>query len=233
MSMVWVGVGVAAAGVVGGVLQANAAKKAGEAQADAAKAGISEQQRQFDEIRKLLEPYVTAGTGAIGGLSPYAEAGKPALEQQQAILGLKGPDAQKAAIAAVEQGGLFQGLVAQGENAMLQNASATGGLRGGNIQAAMAQFRPQMLSQAINDQYSRLGGMTALGQQTTMNIAQLGQAAAAGQASAGMQTAANISNLLGQAGAADAASQLAQARIYSDTLNKTAGTIAGIYGGGR
>lgn len=229
--MSWGMVAIGAATVISSVIQANSAKKAGDTQADAARAGISEQQRQFDEIRKLLEPYVTSGTGALGGLAPYAEAGKPALEQQQALLGLKGEAAQKAAIAAIEGGGVFQGLVAQGENAMLQNASATGGLRGGNIQAALAQFRPQMLSQAINDQYSRLGGMTALGQQTTQNIAQMGQAAAAGQASAGMQTSENIANLLGQAGAAKAASQLAQGQIYGKMVGNLAG-MAGSYFGG-
>lgn len=205
--------------LIGGVMQGNAAGDAASQQAAASDAGIAEQRRQFDAIQKLFEPYIKAGETSLTGLSPYAAAGAPALQQQQALLGLNGLDAQKQAIAAVEQGGLFGELVKQGEDAMLQNASATGGLRGGNMQAALAQFRPQMLSQAISDQYSRLGGLTALGQTTNQNIASMGQASAAGQATAGMQSANNIAALQADKGAALAGGTLGQATAYSKMLN--------------
>ena len=55
-------------------------------------------------------------------------------------------------------------MVQQGQDAILQNASAIGGLRGGNTQAALAQFRPALLSQLIAEQYNRLGGLSSLGQ---------------------------------------------------------------------
>jgi hypothetical protein len=100
--------------------------------------GIEEQRRQFDEIQKLLSPYVQAGTGAISGFQPFQEAGAQAFEQQQALAGLRGPEAQQAAIAQIEQSPFLQAQIRQGEEAMLQRASATGGLRGGNIQAALA-----------------------------------------------------------------------------------------------
>lgn len=121
------------------------------------------------------------------------------LNEQQAMLGLSGPDAERAAIGRIEQSQGFQSAVQQGENALLQNASATGGLRGGNIQAALAQFRPRMLAAAIEDQYSKLAGITSLGQN-----------AAAGVGNAGMQTGANTANLLGQMGAAQAGGYIAQ-----------------------
>ena len=218
--------------LVGGLMQANAAGDAAAAQAGASEAGIAEQRRQFDEAKKILEPYVTAGVGAMQGLAPYAEAGAPALEQQQALLGLRGLEAQRQAIAAVEQGGLFQELVRKGEESLLQQASATGGLRGGNIQAALAQFRPQMLSQAIADQYGRLGGLTALGQTTQQNIATMGQASAAGQASAGLKTGADIAGLLGERGAALAGGELGQAKAFSGLLNLPAQVLGAQYGAG-
>lgn len=183
------GIAVGGATLVSGMAQADAAESAAAAQAGSAQAGIEEQRRQFDAVQKLLAPYVSAGT--------------PALEAQQAILGLKGPEAERAAIERISGGETFQALAKQGEEAMLQRASATGGLRGGNIQGALAQFRPQLLSSLIEQQYGRLGGMTALGQQS-----------AAGVGTAGLQTGANVANLLGQQGAAIAGGEIAQGKAF-------------------
>lgn len=183
------GIAVGGATLISGMAQADAAESAAAAQAGSAQAGIEEQRRQFDAVQKLLAPYVSAGT--------------PALEAQQAILGLKGPEAERAAIERISGGETFQALAKQGEEAMLQRASATGGLRGGNIQGALAQFRPQLLSSLIEQQYGRLGGMTALGQQS-----------AAGVGTAGLQTGANVANLLGQQGAAIAGGEIAQGKAF-------------------
>jgi hypothetical protein len=180
--------------LAGSALQSRAAGKAAGQQADAAQAGIEEQRRQFDEMQKLLAPYV--------------QAGQPALQAQQAMLGLSGAEAQQQAIAGVEQSPLLQALMRQGEEAMLQQASATGGLRGGNLQGALAQFRPAMLQQALEQQYARLGGMTALGQQS-----------AAGVGTAGMQTGQQIAGLLGQQGAARAGGSLGRAAPFANLLN--------------
>jgi hypothetical protein len=216
--------------LVGGFIQSNAASEAAGAQTQAAQAGIDEQRRQFEAVQEILKPYVTAGTTAIGGLQPYAAAGAPALEQQQALLGLRGQEAQKAAIANIEQGAGFQAQVRQGEEALLQRASATGGLRGGNIQAALAQFRPQMLQQEIATQYGRLGGLTSLGQLTSQNLAQMGQASAAGTATAGLRTGADIAGLMGQQGAARAGAELAQGQAFANVLNLPAQFLGAQYG---
>ena len=216
--------------LVGGIVQSNAASQAAGAQTQAAEAGIAEQRRQFEAVQEILKPYVTAGTTALGGLQPYAAAGAPALEQQQAIAGLLGPEAQQAAIAAIEGGAGFQAQVRQGEEALLQRASATGGLRGGNIQAALAQFRPQMLQQEIATQYGRLGGLTSLGQTTTQNLAQIGQASAAGTATAGLRTGADIAGLMGQQGAARAGAELAQGQAFANVLNLPAQFLGAQYG---
>ena len=218
--------------VLSGLIQGNSAKQAAKEQTKSAREGIEEQRRQFDAAQQVFSPYVGAGTQAIAGLQPYAQAGVGSLQQQQALLGLLGPEAQQQAIAQIEQGGGFQAQVRQGEEALLQRASATGGLRGGNIQAALAQFRPQMLQQAIEDQYGRLGGLTALGQTTTQNIAQLGQASAAGQSAAGLQTGADIAGLLGIQGAARAGSRLQQGAAASNVLNIPAQFIGMQYGSG-
>ena len=194
--------------LVGGAIQSRAAGKAAGQQVQAAEAGIEEQRRQFDRLQELLKPYVEAGT--------------PALQAQQALLGLGGPEAQQQAVAGLESSPMFQALARQGEEAMLQQASATGGLRGGNIQAALAQFRPQMLAQAIEQQYGRLGGLTALGQQS-----------AAGVGSAGMQSAGQIAGLLGQQGAARAGGTLGRAAPFAQMFNLPAQFLGMQYGMGK
>jgi hypothetical protein len=125
-----------------------------------------------------------------------------------AALGLSGAEAQAAYVAQQEQSPIFQALARQGEEAMLQQASATGGLRGGNVQGALAQFRPALLNQFLTQQYDRLGGMTSLGQQS-----------AAGVGTAGMQSATSIAGLLGEAGAARAGSALGVGQALSGPFN--------------
>lgn len=191
-------------GIIGGV----ASNKAANTQAGAAQAGIDEQKRQFDAMQALLAPYIKAGQASI--------------DAQGDIAGLNGPDAQKLAIDNIANSPEFAALTQQGENAILQNASATGGLRGGNVQGALAQFRPALLSELINKQYERLGGLSALG-------ASSGGAVGSG----GLQTGANIADLSGQQGAAQAGGQLATGAAWQSVPNAlmaVLGTYAGLGG---
>lgn len=209
--------------IVSGLIGSKSASKAAKAQASAAEQGaaaqlaatemsIDEQRRQFDAVKELLRPYVQAGAGALEG--------------QQGLLGLRGPEAQQQAIDALTASPQYQTLVQQGEEALLQNAAATGGVRGGNLQGALAQYRPQVLSQLIESQYGKLG-----------TLAGLGQASAAGQAAAAQQTGMNISNLLGQQGQAQslaatqigqamAGKSLAQGQAFSNVLGDIGGGLA-------
>lgn len=201
--------------MLGAGMQAKAQKSASATEAAAAQAGIDEQRRQFDLVRGLLQPFVAGGTSAFG--------------QQLDLAGVSGADAQRTALQAIEQGPEFAALTRQGENAILQNASATGGLRGGNVQGALAQFRPQVLSGLIEQQYGRLSGLSSIGQN-----------AAVGVGNAGMQTGQNVSNLLGQQGAARAGGTLAAggtwgnlAGDFSQYLGQIqSGAIANPFGGG-
>ena len=180
-------------GITGAKQAGKAAERAGATQAAAAEKGIAEQRRQFDALIELMAPYVGAGEGALG--------------QQQALIGLQGAEAQQQAIGGFEQSPIFQAMTRQGEEAILQQASATGGLRGGNVQAALSQFRPQVLNALIEQQYNRLGG-----------ISTLGQASAAGQASQGVASASNIANLLANQGAAIAGGQIARGNVARQTF---------------
>lgn len=203
--MTWGLTAVAGATLVGGYMASSSAKDAAStaagAQTAASQASIEESRRQFESIQKLLQPYSQAGTAALG--------------QQQALLGLTGPQAQQDAISALASGPQMQALTQQGENALLQNASATGGLRGGNLEAALAKFRPQMLNQLIQSQYTNLGGLTSVGQN-----------AAAGVGNAGMTTSGQVINALQQTGAAQAGSALAAGQANANMWNNMSGTAS-------
>lgn len=211
----WVATAIIGGAVISGVgtymAQKSAAEEASGAQRAASEAAIAEQRRQQAEAERLLAPYMQAGTGA--------------LEQQQALLGLAGPEAQQAAIAQLEQSPQFQAMLEQGESAILQNASATGGLRGGNTQAALAQFRPQLLSQLIQQQMAGLGGLSAMGQQGAMGAAGFGQ-----------QSAANIGNQFGAMGQAAAGAAMAQGQGMANLfggIGGALGTLGGLGAMGR
>ena len=185
-------------GITGAKQAGQAAERAGATQAAAAGAGIEEQRRQFDKLVELMSPYVAAGV--------------PALTAQQALVGLQSPEAEQAALERITGGSTFQELARQGEEALLQRASATGGLRGGNIQGALAQFRPQLLNQLIEQQYTQLGGLT-----------NIGQASAVRQAAAGQQTGLNVANLLANQAAATAAGQVARGNVGRQTFGDILG----------
>lgn len=213
--MAWVAAAVAGGSIIGGLIsadaQSGAAETAANAQMQSSAAGIAEQRRQFDALQQLLKPYV--------------DAGQKSLFAQQNLTGLNGMSAQQTAIDALKSSPAFTSAQQLGENRILANASATGGLRGGNTQSALAQFSPALLAQMINDQYSRLGGMTSLGQN-----------AAAGTGNAGMQSGNSITALLQQQGAAGAGAALADGRAQAGlagSLTNGMGLFAGLGGFGR
>ena len=207
--MTWGLVAVAGATVVGGYMASKSASKAANSAANAQRdasnaqinAQIAEAGYQFDKIQELLSPYSQAGVKALGG--------------QQDLLGLNGADAQKSAVEAINNSPTMQALTQQGENSILQNASATGGLRGGNVQGALAQFRPQLLSQLIQQQYGNLGGLVSIGQN-----------AAAGTGNAQQNASNQIINALGQQGAAQAGAALATGQANAQMWNGIANTAS-------
>jgi hypothetical protein len=159
----------------------------GQDEADAVRRAAAAEGRLNEEAQRRG---AEATAAAQAGQDPFASAGLDSLAQQRALAGLDGPEAQQQAIAMLEQSPQFAAMLQQGEQAILANASATGGLRGGDTQGALAQFRPQLLTALIEQQYARLGGLAGAGQQ-----------AAAQQGAFGMQGAglnAQVAQGLGQ-----------------------------------
>lgn len=153
---------------------------------------------------------------AEGRARTLAAPTKGALPAYLDLTGLNGNAAQGAAIADIEGGQQFGHLARQGEDAILQNASATGGLRGGNTQGALADFRSSLLSSLIDKQLGRYGGLV-----------QLGQGSAAGVGTAAMSAGQGISGLMQQAGAAQAGGIVAGSNAITGAIGGIGGMIAG------
>lgn len=202
--MPWGAVIGAVGAIAGGVISSNGAEDAAETQAAASNAGIRETRRQFNVTRQLLQPYVAAGRD---GLRDYRE-----------LAGLINPRAQQAQINELKGGAEFRSLTKQGENAILANASATGGLRGGNVQSSLADYRSNLLSSLIERQLNRSSGMS-----------QMGQNSAVGVGSAALTTGQQVSNLMQQGGAAIAGGQLAGANAIGSAVGTVGGIAAGAY----
>lgn len=198
---------IAGAGIVGGLISANsqkkAAKSAANAQTAASDASIAEQRRQFDLSQQLVQPYVNAGVGALG--------------QQQNLMGLNGTSAQQTAINNLQNSPFLQSMYKQAENALLQNASATGGLRGGNIQGALADNRMNMLNTAYQNQLQNLGNMVTLGQNSATNTG-----------TNAMAMANNIGNLNTNIGQAQAGYALARGQATDSMIGTLLGGVNSI-----
>jgi len=221
---------IAASAVVAGgvgIYSSNKASKAAQQSASQQEAAqqraLEEQKSQFAKLQETLKPYVEAGKPDL--TQPYIGAGPGALQAMQGLAGLRGAGEQQAAIEQIKQGAQYQELARQGEEAILQNAAATGGLRGGNVQAALAQFRPALLNQLIESQYGKLAGLTSLGSTSAENLLRLGQASAAGVGAAGQQSAQNIGNLMVGQGQAQAAGLIGAANAQAQGLGAISGGL--------
>lgn len=192
--------------IVGGILGAGASKKAAKAQTEAFGQAIDEERRQYDTTRSDLLPWLTAGQSALSGLLD--------------IVGLNGTDKQQAAINGIQSGPLFQSEYRQGTEAILQNAAATGGLRGGNTQHSLANFGSDLLAQEIERQYAKLGGISGAGAQTGSTLGGLGA-----------NSANAIAGLFGNIGQAKAGGILGQAAGWTQAAQGFGNLLSAVIGG--
>ncbi len=197
------GVGVVA-GAVSAKKQADAAEDAAKGQQAAAAASQEEVQRQFDVTKE--------------DLGSRLEAESAALEQQQALIGLSGQEAQSQALQELEVSPGQKFLRDRAQRNLLRNASAIGGLGGGNVRSALVQQGVGFAQQDIQNQFGRLGQIAGQGQAAV----QLGQFGAQSIAQQGqlrqLSEEARASGLLGQ--------QQAQAQGINQALTG-AGLILG------
>lgn len=201
-------------GIVGGLLGGGSAKKASKkASAElvaALQGGINTMNANLDYTKGIYQP-------AIDVLDPSVTA-------MADLLGLNGGGSQQMSLDGLQSSPLMESLTRNGEEAVLQNAAATGGIRGGNTQRGLADFRSDTFARLIQQQLANLGGLSSIG---------LGGAGAVTGASG--NTAQAIAQMLGQQGQARAGQQITAGGINSQNWNNVAGfgqdVLGSIFGG--
>lgn len=240
MPFAWAAGALAVGDIASSVIGSDAATSAANTEATAANNASQIQQQQFQQTQQAEAPYAAAGGNALTAL--------------QAGLGI-GPGG-----GGVGTGSLntpfttadfhnspgYQFQVQQGENAVLNNASATGGVKSGNTLKALTQFGQGTANQDYwnaynayvgqqNQQFNQLNSVVGTGANAVNNTATFGQNTANNVANntigAGNAQAAGI---VGSASAINngitgAAGSLSQNFLLSSLLN---GSVPGMNGGG-
>ncbi len=190
-----------AAGLLGGSAQKKASKKASAAMVDAMNRGIDTQNAFNQQTRQDYMPYTAAGAGAVDQLSELTNGGMSA----------------DALSARVMSDPLYASLFGNGQEALLQNASATGGIRGGNTQRGLADFGADTMAKVYQQILSNLGSVANLG------LGAQGQVTGVGQ-----NTTNTVTNLLGQQGQTRAQDYLTRGGISAQMFNSAGGFLDNI-----
>ena len=139
----------------------------------------------FQASQDYISGGAVAGASTTGQLQPKGAGVPPPVQRP----GQSALEAQQSAFASVQESPGQQFIRQRAQRNRLQNASAIGGLGGGNVRTALTQQGAGFASQDLQNRYARL-----------QNLISGGQASAAGVGQAGQQMASNVGNLL-QSGA--------------------------------
>ncbi len=219
-----------------------AARNAARTQAEAMQYGIDIQNQQFQQSRQDMMPWLEQGKASLGRLSDLMGQGYFDMPNRD----LEGPDFQFN----MQMDPGYQFRMDQATKALNRRNAARGNRLSMGSLADMTDYIGNQASnefgnaynrqygqyndqynrrlnnyqrQAANlsDQFSRLSGMSGMGQNQASSLASLGQG-----------YASNMGNLYGQKGAAQAGGILAQAQPtgFDQFLNQIPGLVATYYG---
>jgi len=156
---------------------------------------------------------------ATGAINPFVQGGAQASQLQQAQSGALGPEAQAQAFQQFQNSPGQQFAIDQGQQAVLRNAAATGGLGGGNVLRELNRQGIGQAQQNFQQQFQNLGSIAGRGQQAAGLQAGLFGQQGQSLANIAQQGGVNLSNLALQGGVlpaqavGSAAGQLAQGRF--------------------
>lgn len=195
----------AASSILGGITGGKGAKKAARIQAQAYEKGLAQQQAQWNQTQQNFAPFLQGGTQ---GLEAYL-----------GLLGLRGNGLQGEMINDIKNGREFASLYDTGADTILQNAAATGGLRGGNTQNSLAQFGSGLLSSLIQQRLGNYGGLIQMGAGTAGNLGQLGA-----------QNSAQAGQMLTQQGGYNAVAAGSPYASWANIFSQIGGNAQGLSG---
>ena len=184
--------------IVGGITgqtAAEAARRASMTSAQAQMEALDYLKQQAAIPTELRDKALTSLGEVYGGTAPTVSSDEELFQQAMASP-------------------LLQGLLGQSEEAILRQAGATGGLRSGNVQSALAgntqntvmglMDRQRAIEEAKRDEYlgglSSLSGLQTYVPQISSGIAGIGQTLAQGQVGSAQAQQQGISNMLNLGG---------------------------------
>lgn len=233
MSFVTDAIGDVVGGLTGANAQAKAAGKAANTESAAAQSGINQQIQSLNDIRALQSPFLQAGTNAIPSYQNAISGYGGVLDNLNNLTGANGNAAQQTAINGLTSNPLYTSSMNLGQQAILANASATGGLRGGNTIASLGYLPNQVLSNVMQQQIGNLGsslqgsaGLAGL----YGNLVGLGSNTANTLSNAEYNTGSSIANLAVGRGTAQAGANLAQGNATASGLNSLGSLFGGAAG---
>jgi hypothetical protein len=187
------------------------ASKAASASSDAAQTQAQAQRDAGDLIYKQFQETKKA-------LQPYSDVGLPAFQEQSALLGLEGADAQQAATDRYTESPRLAFARQRGMQAVDQSYASRGALVSGARDKALAEYVTGTQMQDFNNYFNKLGSIGNVGLSATQAIGGVGSNAAAGQA---QMTAA--------AGESLAGGQLGKAQAWQSGISNVAQGLGSIY----
>lgn len=203
--------------------------------------GAASNSKAIGKANAATQAGITQGINALSGAyddakagtAAYTYGGTEAQEQINRLLGLgdrntgtasnpyTAQEQQAGALSGLRASPLFQQLFNTGNEAVLQNASATGGVRGGNVQNALAENGETAFASTLQQMLANLGGVSSQGLSASSNLASLGQA-----------NAGAIASLFGQSGAANAGSILGKQNVNNQAIQQITGQISNAFSAG-
>lgn len=154
--MSWGAVVGAAVSVVGGYMSNQSAKKGANAAADGQMASVLEQQRQYDQTRQDMMPWLDAGRQGLNQLSLLASGDMRGFYNSPEYAFTRD----------------------QGLQSLERGAAARGGLYSGGADADRMKFASGLASQEYGNHWNRLAGLSGVGQATAGSLGQFGANAA-------------------------------------------------------
>lgn len=145
---------------LGSLISGGAALYAGNQGANAAGDALAEQRRQFDISQANMQPWLQAGTKALGA------------QQDLMGLGAGGPEAQLNSLMTAPG---YQFRLKQGQRGLDASSAARGGMGSGKAATGAINWNQDYASNEYNNRLNQLAGVSGTGQTQANNMANLGQ----------------------------------------------------------
>jgi len=220
--MTWVATAVVGSAVIGGVVASDAARKAGNIQADASKAAQDAQERMYEKQVQLNEPFRQAGLASQNRLMTLLGINSTA--GSEFVTDPNSPDFGKYArdfgAKDFETDAGYAFRLSEGMKALDRTAAARGGLLSGATLKGAQRFNQGLASQEYENAYNRYQTNRANQLNPLMGYATgPGMSATAASSNAAQNFGAQTGQNLQDIGTARASGYLGAANALSGALN--------------